>query len=238
MNKNKTTTKVYANNEPTMGIGSWLYTNSTKNLRVKIVHPGGHAELHERPVLASEIIRRNPKCCVAHPNVFKQPWAIVQPDTMLMPGQKVYVVPVSTIRKLQKKSIKRSGLLAHEDQDGQSFKGSGGEEGGDSDTSCCSVDDNADGICIKSFNGENESERKSCFTCVFSGSSRKADAVKVTSSSSKGDRRDGKNVGSPSKLMSPLDYWQPSLHSIVEERSVGIAEEKSVGIVEEKNIQQ
>lgn len=89
-----------------MGFTSWLYTNSTKPQVVKIVHPGGHAELHDRPVLASEIITRNPRCCVAHPHVFQQPWAIVSPETTLMPGQKFYVVPIATVRRLQKLSLK------------------------------------------------------------------------------------------------------------------------------------
>ncbi|PWA98505.1 hypothetical protein CTI12_AA017760 [Artemisia annua] len=216
-----------------MGIGSWLYTNSNKNLRVKIVHPGGHAELHDRPVLAAEIIRRNPKCCVAHPNVFKQPWAIVQPDTMLIPGQKVYVVPISTIRKLQKMSIKKS-ILSGNDQESESFKESGEEGDVDSETSCCSLED--------SFKGGNKSENnKKCFTCVLLGSKRKANLVKegaLTSASGRSsDRRNGKSGGSPKKLISTLDYWQPNLHSIVEEKSVGIVEEKSFGIVEEKNMQ-
>lgn len=168
---------------------------------------------------------------MAHPNVFKQPWAIVQPDTMLMPGQKVYVVPVSTVRKLQKMSIKKSGLLGLEDRDGQSFKESSGDDDGDSDTSCCSVED-TDGMCMKSFNGGNEnSGSKSCFTCMFSGSRRKAGPVKENGLSNNGDQRNGKTVGSPSKLISTLDYWQPSLHSIVEERS-------NVSVVEEeRNIQ-
>ncbi|KAD5507763.1 hypothetical protein R6Q59_031465 [Mikania micrantha] len=212
-----------------MGIGSWLYTNSNKNLRVKIVHPGGHAELHDRPVLASDIIRRNPKCCVAHPNVFKQPWAIVQPDTMLMPGQKVYVVPVSTVRKLQKNLIKMSGLSDHEDRDGHSFKEGRGEDDGDSDTSCCSMED-PDVVCVKSFSGGNESGRSSCFICGLAGSRRKAGSIREPSTSSDVDRINGKNVGSPGKLISSLDYWQPRLHSIVEERSVSnvIEEERKI----------
>ncbi|CAH1419343.1 unnamed protein product [Lactuca virosa] len=198
-----------------MGIGSWLYTNSTKNLRVKIVHPGGHAELHDRPVLVSEIIRRNPKCCVAHPNVFKQPWAIVQPDTMLMPGQKVYVVPISTVRKLQKLSIKRSGAIG---QDGQSFKklSSEEDEDGESDTSCCSMEDGDASICMKSFkSGDESEERKSCFTCMFASGKQTSGSTPT-----RGGQRNRNQGESPKKLITDLDYWQPNLHSIVEERSI------------------
>lgn len=81
----------------------WLCSNSSKNLFVKIVHPGGHVELHDRPILASELLDRNPKCCVAHPTVFQQPYAIVSPQTTLILGHKYYVVPLGTVRKLQLK---------------------------------------------------------------------------------------------------------------------------------------
>ncbi|KAL8497209.1 hypothetical protein ACS0TY_020771 [Phlomoides rotata] len=84
-------------------ISRWLCSNGSKNLFVKIVHPGGHVELHDRPILASELLNRNPKCCVAHPTVFQQPYAIVSPETTLVLGHKYYVVPLGTIRKLQLK---------------------------------------------------------------------------------------------------------------------------------------
>nr|GMD30618.1 Beta-3 adrenergic receptor, putative [Ipomoea batatas] len=78
-----------------------------KSAVVKIVHPGGHVEVHDGPVLAAEIMNRNPKCCVARPNVFQQPWAaILAPDTTLVPGQKFYVVPKGTVRKLQSLALK------------------------------------------------------------------------------------------------------------------------------------
>lgn len=99
-----------------MSLSSWLCTKSTKNMLVKIVHPGGHVELHDSTVLAAELMHRNPRCCVAYPNIFQQPWAIVAPDTMLQLGQKYYVVPISTIRKLQRHSLKYSPTSAHEAQ--------------------------------------------------------------------------------------------------------------------------
>lgn len=99
-----------------MSMSTWLCTKSTKNMLVKIVHPGGHVELHDSPLLAVEIMRRNPRCCVAHPHIFQQPWAIVEPDTMLSLGQKYYVVPVSTIRKLQRLSVKYSPTSIHDTQ--------------------------------------------------------------------------------------------------------------------------
>lgn len=81
---------------------------------IQIVHPGGHVELHDRPVSAAEIMCRYPRCYVAYPYVFKQPWAVIEPDTMLVLGQKYYVVPKSTIRKLQRLSPMNSPSPARE----------------------------------------------------------------------------------------------------------------------------
>lgn len=74
---------------------------------VKIVHPGGRIELHARPMLASEIMLKNPRCFVTQPNVFREPWAVVAPDEVLLLGQKYYVVPINTIRKLQRHHFRR-----------------------------------------------------------------------------------------------------------------------------------
>ncbi|KAL1564037.1 hypothetical protein AAHA92_06442 [Salvia divinorum] len=91
-------------------ISKWLCKNSSKNMFVKIVHPGGHVELHDRPILAAEVLDRNPKCCVAHPTVFQQPHEIVSPETTLLLGRKYYVVPLGTIRKLRLKHRHRGVL--------------------------------------------------------------------------------------------------------------------------------
>lgn len=74
---------------------------------VKIVHPGGRIELHDRPMLASEIMLKNPRFFVTQPNVFHEPWAVVAPDEVLLLGQKYYVVPINTIRKLQRHHFRR-----------------------------------------------------------------------------------------------------------------------------------
>ncbi|GKV45412.1 hypothetical protein SLEP1_g52493 [Rubroshorea leprosula] len=57
---------------------------------------------------------QNPKCVVAYPNVFREPWAIVAPETMLSLGHKFYVVPKSTVRKLQRMSDKHSPHPMHQ----------------------------------------------------------------------------------------------------------------------------
>lgn len=97
-----------------MPSSSWICTNNSKTMLLRIVYPGGRVELHDRPVTAAEIMCRNPRCCVAHPFIFQQPWAIVEPDTMLMLGQKFYIVPISTIRKLQGLSPRNSPSPARE----------------------------------------------------------------------------------------------------------------------------
>ena len=50
-----------------MALSSWLCSSSSKNMVVKIVYPGGHVELHERPVSAAEVMLRNPESCVRRP---------------------------------------------------------------------------------------------------------------------------------------------------------------------------
>lgn len=82
-------------------ISSWICTKTSKNMFVKIVYQGGRVEIHDRPILAAELLSRNPRCCVAHPDVFHQPYAVVSPSTTLTLGQKYLIVPVHTITKLQ-----------------------------------------------------------------------------------------------------------------------------------------
>lgn len=205
-----------------MGFSSWLYTNSTKQV-LKIVHPGGHAELHDRPVLAAEIINRNPRCCVAHPNIFQQPWAIVAPDTTLMPGQKFYVVPVSTIRRLQKLSLKyntsQNQDVNHNDH-GFTAKG-----GGDSLPATCwkskhskssSGVTSADSYCAclrsgKKIKGNNNEESsKERLAGNFTYSEKNAESKKGSNDLSVGG-------GGPPKRLIALENWHPGLESIGEE---------------------
>lgn len=70
---------------------------------VKIVYPGGNIEVHDQPIPVSDLIKRNPKCCVARPTVFHDPYAVVSPNATLALGQKYYVVPIVTVRRLQLK---------------------------------------------------------------------------------------------------------------------------------------
>ncbi|KAM3212336.1 hypothetical protein ACQJBY_065425 [Aegilops geniculata] len=76
---------------------------------VKLVFPGGHVELLDRPVLAAEVMSQHPRFCVARPDVFREPvGAVAAPNTMLHLGHKYYVVPKSTVRRLLKYSSSSS----------------------------------------------------------------------------------------------------------------------------------
>lgn len=166
-------------------------------------------ELHDRPIPAAEIMLRNPQCYVAHPHVFREPWAIVRPDTTLMLGHKFYVVPIKTIRKLQLLSSKQSPPTSHV---------SCSHEDNDAKVSNCWLmfpskkDD-------KTNNNNPKKSEKKCFLCLM--------GVKIKESSEEGrvtepDRtRRMKSSrrgieGSP-RRRSSFDYWQPSLESIIEE---------------------
>ncbi|KAG9455662.1 hypothetical protein H6P81_000170 [Aristolochia fimbriata] len=88
-----------------MALSSWLCASNSKSMYVKIVHPGGRVELHDRPMMAAEIMVQNPRCNVTYPEVFRRPWAaVLSPDSVLLLGHKYYVVPVGTIRRLQRRA--------------------------------------------------------------------------------------------------------------------------------------
>ncbi|KAF8041771.1 hypothetical protein BT93_A0389 [Corymbia citriodora subsp. variegata] len=211
-----------------MARSRWLCTNSTRNMLVKIVHPGGHVELHDRPVLAAEIMLRNPRCCIAYPHVFQQPWAIVAPDTMLMLGQKFYVVPISTIRKLQRLSFKFSPSASPF----ASPLPSPNTKAKPQDVT--KEEDQMDSTCWSKMEKDECLSRDGCFVCLFKGTKLKANPEGATedsrSSSSFGSsetreftgRKRSKDItrtgmrGSPKRLAS-YDNWQPRLESITEE---------------------
>ncbi|XWS19139.1 hypothetical protein CRYUN_Cryun32bG0106300 [Craigia yunnanensis] len=204
-----------------MAFSNWICTKSSKNMFVKIAYPGGHVELHDRPILAAEIIYMNPRCVVAHPHVFQQPWAIVAPETVLMPGHKFYVVPVSTIRKLQRLSNKYSPSPFHQTPTSQSQKS---EEQNSYNSSTCWFFMNkskSSYSCIShSMDNEGESTKstdsnagkgvpkntekdgscfsdKNCFTCMITG---------VKSTNDKADDDDsGEKTRSSGNFISPDD---------------------------------
>ncbi|KAG6421482.1 hypothetical protein SASPL_118035 [Salvia splendens] len=155
---------------------------------VKIVHPGGHVELHDRPILASEVLDRNPKCCIAHPTVFQQPHEVVSPETTLLLGRKYYVVPLGTIRKLRLRHRRRGA------PDPPPISN------GDRDRDC-----EAGSVCWLFRNvGKKDEVRE------------KRESGVVSESLSDGNGNGGSPVTGRISLMS-IDNWHPGLHSICED---------------------
>ncbi|XP_022948492.1 uncharacterized protein LOC111452155 isoform X1 [Cucurbita moschata] len=88
---------------------SWLCSYGAKSKLVRIVHPGGHIELHDGPIRAAEIMLRNPEFSLTHSQSANHPWAIVSPDTTLMLGCKYYLLPENSVGNPQK--MKENGGL-------------------------------------------------------------------------------------------------------------------------------
>ncbi|KAL2474412.1 Uncharacterized protein Adt_35148 [Abeliophyllum distichum] len=87
---------------------------SEKGLRaLKIVHAGGSAEYYYMAIPAAKIIDKYPSFILARPEVFRRPWeSIVRPEEILIPGQKYYIVPRRTVKKLRRRIKKTSGALS------------------------------------------------------------------------------------------------------------------------------
>ncbi|OIT40279.1 hypothetical protein A4A49_53715 [Nicotiana attenuata] len=214
---------------------------------VKIVHPGGHVELHDVPVLAAEIINRNPKSCVCHPSVFQQPWAILPPETILMPGQKFYVVPIKTIKRLQSLALKSSPALIHKLQKQSSVKENTAENQEASFSNCWLFSRNSPKNSKLPYsplrqeeNREVQSQGDNCFTCLLTGIRINKSGSGENVMSNTETRSSGSSLGSSETnflnrnqrthvdcnetstgvsptRLSSFDQWHPSLESISEE---------------------
>ncbi|KAL3715419.1 hypothetical protein ACJRO7_007194 [Eucalyptus globulus] len=70
---------------------------------LKIVHAGGLVECYFMPVPAARIVERYPAFYVTRPEVFRRPWeAVVGPHETLALGEKYYLVPRRTVKKLRR----------------------------------------------------------------------------------------------------------------------------------------
>lgn len=73
-----------------------------KNSVVRIVLAGGMVELYGGAVSAQLVMEKYPGLCLAKPEVFQRPHeSVVSPRELLLPGQKFYLVPRSTLIKLR-----------------------------------------------------------------------------------------------------------------------------------------
>ncbi|CAJ1955009.1 unnamed protein product [Sphenostylis stenocarpa] len=216
-----------------MPFSSWISVKNSKTMPLQIIHPGGHVELHDRPVTAAEIMRRYPRSCVTYPHVFQQPWAIVEPNEELVLGEKYYVVPMSGIRKLQGLSP-RSSPSAHKITTNSSVDKirntqSSKEREEDGMFSTCCVFKNKS--IAKKPNNYKQHSINNCFSSLFKGGMTKATVGVVTKEIRTSSNRahptlarkgtqdlTGKGSrSSPKKVWSSSDNWQPSLESITEE---------------------
>lgn len=78
---------------------------------LKIVHAGGHVERYYMATPAAMIIQKNPSSVLARPEIFRRPWdSVIQPEEILVPGQKFYVVSRRTVKKLRRRIRKPSAI--------------------------------------------------------------------------------------------------------------------------------
>jgi hypothetical protein len=194
---------------------------------VKLVFPGGHVELMDRPVLAAEVMAQHPRFCVARPDVFREPvGAVAAPDAMLHLGHKYYVVPKSTVRRLLKYSSSSSShsagagrsvsLRKHLSRpDGHVDRG-GKKVGGDKRWFDWAVGGA----------GANKPPQRPPGDDLSDGSGSEGEVarevgVKHTKVRAKGVKKRESPRRRRRQLASPADStsysWQPSLHSITEE---------------------
>lgn len=80
------------------------FSSIQKNLYVKIILAGGLVELYHGAITAGRIMEKYPGMTVARPDIFQHPnESLVRPDEELLPGEKFYLVPTTTVRKLRRK---------------------------------------------------------------------------------------------------------------------------------------
>ncbi|CAL9096211.1 unnamed protein product [Musa acuminata var. zebrina] len=73
-----------------------------KNSVVRVVLAGGMVELYAGAVSAQLVMEKYPGLCLTRPDVFRRPHeSLVSPKERLLPGQKFYLVPRSTVKKLR-----------------------------------------------------------------------------------------------------------------------------------------
>lgn len=78
-----------------------------KDSVVRIVLASKMVEVYDSAISAHSVLQKYPGLCLARPEVFKMPHeSLVGPKEMLLPGQKFYLVPTTTVKKLQQRHSK------------------------------------------------------------------------------------------------------------------------------------
>lgn len=84
------------------------FSLQSKDIFVRIIHAGGQEELYRNPVPVSHLMEKYPGMCIARPGVFKNPHeSLLRPQDSLLPGQKYYIIPSSTVQKLKRRHQKK-----------------------------------------------------------------------------------------------------------------------------------
>lgn len=80
-------------------------SDETESSVLKIVHAGGVVECYYMETPAVKILEKYPSFVLARPEVFRRPWdsVVVRPDKILTPGQKFFLVPLRTVKKLRRR---------------------------------------------------------------------------------------------------------------------------------------
>lgn len=81
---------------------------------LKIIHAGGRTDYYFMAVPASRVMERYPSFILAKPEIFRRPWdSVVRPEEILVPGQKFFLVPIRTVKKLKRRIRKpaKDGFL-------------------------------------------------------------------------------------------------------------------------------
>lgn len=76
----------------------------SRDISVRIVHAGGREELYQNVVTASQVMKKYPGMSVVRSEVFKNPHeSLLCPEDNLLPGQKYYIIPSTTVQKLKRR---------------------------------------------------------------------------------------------------------------------------------------
>ncbi|KAH9745403.1 hypothetical protein KPL70_004060 [Citrus sinensis] len=93
--------------KPATGAAS---TPSESPSALKIVHAGGFVECYYMAIPAVIILEKYPSCKLGRREVFRRPWdSVVRPEELLTLGEKFFLVPRRTVRKLRRRVKKLDG---------------------------------------------------------------------------------------------------------------------------------
>lgn len=80
------------------------YHMAEKSSALKIIHAGGRTDYYYMAVPASRVMEKYPCFILAKPEIFRRPWdSVVRPEEILVPGQKFFLVPIQTVKKLKRR---------------------------------------------------------------------------------------------------------------------------------------